>query len=167
MRDFHLPGRSPVLTTNGICATSHPLAAQAAVDILKRGGNAMDAAIAGAVLLGICEPHMTGIGGDCFVLFTKPGSDAVHGLNGSGRAPAAATAEALRAKGHDTVPTTGIDAITLPGAVDAFCRLSDDHGRLGLEAVLAPAIHYAERGVPVAARVAFDWPEKAGKLQGH
>jgi len=167
MRDFHLPGRSPVLTTNGICATSHPLAAQAAVDILKRGGNAMDAAIAGAVLLGICEPHMTGIGGDCFVLFTKPGSEAVHGLNGSGRAPAAATAEALRAKGHDTVPTTGIDAITLPGAVDAFCRLSDDHGRLGLEAVLAPAIHYAEQGVPVAARVAFDWPEKAGKLQGH
>ena len=73
MRDFHLPGRSPVLATNGICATSHPLAARAAVDILERGGNAMDAAIAGAVLLGICEPQMTGIGGGRFVVWGGAG----------------------------------------------------------------------------------------------
>ena len=89
MRDFHLPGRSPVLASTGMCATSHPLAAKTAVDILERGGNAMDAAIAGAVLLGICEPQMTGIGGDCFVLYSPAGSDEVHALNGSGRAPAA------------------------------------------------------------------------------
>ena len=88
MRDFHLPGRSGTYAANGMCATSHPLAARTAIDILERGGNAMDAAIAGAVLLGICEPQMTGIGGDCFVLFKEAGSDEVRALNGSGRAPA-------------------------------------------------------------------------------
>src|SRR6056297_2485360 len=98
MRDFHLPGRSPVLAANGLCATSHPLAARTAIDILTRGGNAMDAAIAGAVLLGLCEPHMTGLGGDCFVLHSRPGAP-VQALNGSGRAPAAASAAALRAEG--------------------------------------------------------------------
>lgn len=167
MRDLQLPGRSPVLSTNGMCATSHPLAAQVAVDILRRGGNAMDAAIAGAVLLGICEPQMTGIGGDCFVLFTPSGRDNIMALNGSGRAPAAASTANLRANGHEAVPVTGIDAITVPGAVDAFCRLSADHGKLGLDALLAPAIHYAEEGVPVAERVAFDWPGSGRKLQGH
>jgi len=85
MRDFQTPGRSAVFAQNGICATSHPLAAGAAIDILKRGGNAMDAAITGAVLLGICEPQMTGIGGDCFLLYTRAGSDTIHAFNGSGR----------------------------------------------------------------------------------
>ncbi|MGK7752780.1 MULTISPECIES: gamma-glutamyltransferase family protein [unclassified Roseovarius] len=167
MRDFQRPGRSAVLASNGMCATSHPLAAQAAIDILKRGGNAMDAAIAGAVLLGICEPQMTGIGGDCFVLFTKPGSDDIHALNGSGRAPAAANAADLRARGLDTVPLHGPEAVTIPGAVDAFCHLSDTHGKLGLDALLAPAIHYADEGVPVAPRVANDWPTAGECLQGH
>lgn len=167
MRDLHFPGRSPVLATNGMCATSHPLAAKAAVDILERGGNAMDAAIAGAVLLGICEPQMTGIGGDCFVLFSPAGSDEVRALNGSGRAPAAASAAALREKGHKTVPLHGAEAVTMPGAVDAFCRLSEDHGTLGLDTVLAPAIHYADAGVPVAQRVAFDYPNDVSVLQGH
>jgi gamma-glutamyltranspeptidase/glutathione hydrolase len=166
MRDFHLPGRSPVLATNGLCATSHPLAAQAAVDILRRGGNAMDAAIAGGVLLGLCEPHMTGIGGDCFVLHSRPGSP-VSALNGSGRAPAAADAAALRARGLQAVPPHGPEAVTIPGAVAAFCHLSETQGRLGLDALLAPAIHYAEEGVPVAPRVAFDWPRAGQALQGH
>ncbi|WP_137701041.1 gamma-glutamyltransferase [Marimonas lutisalis] len=167
MRDFHFPGRSPVLAQNGVCATSHPLAAKVAVEMLERGGNAMDAAIAGAVLLGICEPQMTGIGGDCFVLFNSGGGDEIRALNGSGRAPAAASAAALREKGHSTVPLYAPEAVTIPTAIDAFCRLSADWGKLGLDAILEPAIRYAEDGVPVAPRVAFDWPEAAKALQGH
>lgn len=167
MRDFQMPGRSTVMAMNGMCATSHPLAAKVAVETLERGGSAMDAAIAGAVLLGMCEPHMCGIGGDCFVLISKPGQPDIVALNGSGRAPAAASAAALRARGLDTVPLRGPEAVTIPGAVDAFCTLAEDHGRLGIDALLAPAIRYAEAGVPVAPRVALDWPGAAKALQGH
>lgn len=165
MRDFQTPGRSAVFAQNGICATSHPLAAGAAIDILKRGGNAMDAAIAGAVLLGICEPQMTGIGGDCFLLYTRAGSDTIHALNGSGRAPAAASAAALRDQGLNAVPLGSAHAVTIPGAIDAFCHLAETEGKLGLDALLAPAIHYADAGVPVAPRVAFDWANVASTLQ--
>ncbi len=166
MRDFHRPGRSEVLATQGMCATSHPLAAKVALDILADGGNAMDAAIAGAVLLGICEPQMTGIGGDCFVLYNRAGEDEVRGLNGSGRAPVAADAQMLRDRGLTSVPLHGPEAVTIPGAVDAFCHLAQTEGRLGLAALLQPAIHYAEEGVPVAPRVAFDWADDAEVLQG-
>lgn len=166
MRDFQLPGRSAVIAANGMCATSHPLAAKTAIDMLERGGNAMDAAISAAVLLGICEPQMTGIGGDCFVLYTLPGSDVVHALNGSGRAPAAADAAILRERGDKVVPPYGADAVTIPGAIDAFCHLSETIGKAGLDAVLAPAIRYADEGVPVAPRVAFDWARETEKLKG-
>lgn len=165
MRDFHLPGRSAVLASSGMCATSHPLAAQTAIETLKAGGNAMDAAIAGAVLLGICEPQMTGIGGDCFVLWSDP-DGTLHALNGSGRAPAAQTADSLRAEGHETVPVHSAHAVTVPGAVDAFCTLAERVGKLGIDRLLAPTIHYAEAGVPVAARVAFDWAKDVATLQG-
>jgi gamma-glutamyltranspeptidase/glutathione hydrolase len=166
MRDFEMPGRSAVYASNGICATSHPLAAGAAIDILKAGGNAMDAAIAGAVLLGICEPQMTGIGGDCFVLFKPAGTEKIHAMNGSGRAPMGLDADKLRARGLTAMPLYTADAVTLPGAVDAFCRLSADWGKIGLAATLAPAIHYADQGVPVAPRVASDWAAAAPLLQG-
>ncbi|THH36640.1 gamma-glutamyltransferase family protein [Aliishimia ponticola] len=165
MRDFHFPGRSPVLAQNGVCATSHPLAAEAAVAVLKDGGNAMDAAIAGAVLLGICEPQMTGIGGDCFILWSRPGED-VCAMNGSGRAPAAATADALRNSGATAVPLNTPDAVTIPCAIDAFCTLAETEGKLGLDRLLAPAIHYAQEGVPVGPRTAFDWKNDAKTLQG-
>ncbi|MEM6303428.1 MAG: gamma-glutamyltransferase family protein [Pseudomonadota bacterium] len=166
MRDFHLPGRSAVFAENGLCATSHPLAAQAAVDILKRGGNAMDAAIAGAVLLGICEPQMTGIGGDCFALYTMPGSDAVQALNASGRAPAQQDAATLRDQGHADVPVYDAQAVTIPTAIAGFAHLAEAVGKLGLDTLLAPAIHYAEKGVPVAPRVAADWAQSSDTLQG-
>ena len=167
MRDFQKPGRSQVIAANGICATSHPLAAKVAVEVLERGGNAVDAAIAGAVLLGICEPQMTGIGGDCFVLIKKPGTEDIISVNGSGRAPKAADAADLRARGLTAVPLHGPEAVTIPTAIDAFCRLSNDHGKLGLDAILAPAIRYADEGVPVAPRVAFDLADNTATLSGH
>ncbi|WP_170791200.1 gamma-glutamyltransferase [Ruegeria lacuscaerulensis] len=166
MRDFHVPGRSEVLSTEGMCATSHPLAAQVAISILEQGGNAMDAAIAGAVLLGLCEPQMTGLGGDCFVLFNRAGETKIRALNGSGRAPAMANADALRSQGLNAVPLTSPEAVTIPGAVDAFCHLAETEGRIGLDSVLSPAIHYADTGVPVAPRVALDWNIGAATLQG-
>ncbi len=166
MRDFQRPGRSAVFASNGMCATSHPLAAKVAVDTLQTGGNAVDAAIAGAVLLGLCEPQMTGLGGDCFVLLKPAGEDRVIALNGSGRAPKGLCADTMRATGTASVPVNGVEAITLPGAVDAFCRLSADWGCLDLAQTLAPAIHYAVEGVPVAPRTAFDWSKAADGLQG-
>ncbi|WP_209426917.1 gamma-glutamyltransferase family protein [Pararhodobacter sp. SW119] len=156
MRDFEKPGRSAVYATQGMCATSHPLAAQAAVGILQDGGNAVDAALAAAAALSFCEPHMCGLGGDCFVLLKPAGEERVIGLNGSGRAPAGMDAAALRDQGLTTIPLYGIEPVTLPGAIDAFCRLSVDWGRLGLDQVLAPAIRMAEEGVPIAPRVARD-----------
>lgn len=164
MRDFHLPGRSAVFADNGAVATSHPLAAQVAIETLKSGGNAMDAAIAGGILLGICEPQMTGIGGDCFVLFSPAGRDDILAMNGSGCAPAALNAQLLRDQGHSTVPLRDVSAVTIPGAVDAFCQLSADWGKLGIDRILAPSIHYAKTGVPVAPRVAADWTGLIGDL---
>lgn len=166
MRDFQTPGRSAIYASNGICATSHPLAAKVAVEVLEAGGNAVDAAIAGAVLLGICEPQMTGIGGDCFALIKPAGEDRIVALNGSGRAPKAYAAQAMRDRGLAAVPLRGVDPVTIPGAMDAFCRLSTDWGKLGLDRVLAPAIRYADEGVPVAPRVAFDWAADGPELTG-
>jgi gamma-glutamyltranspeptidase/glutathione hydrolase len=166
MRDLHLPGRSAVYARNGLCATSHPIAAQVAVEMLKSGGNAVDAAIAGALVLGIAEPQMTGIGGDCFVLIKPAGSEDIIALNGSGRAPTGLSAADMRAKGLTAVPVQGIEAVTLPGAIDAFCRLNADYGLKPLAEVLAPAILYAEDGIPVAPRVAFDWADDLPCLKG-
>ncbi|MEM9318642.1 MAG: gamma-glutamyltransferase family protein [Pseudomonadota bacterium] len=156
MRDFHKPGRSAVFAQSGMCATSHPLGAQVGVRLLEEGGNAVDAAIGVAVLMGFCEPQMTGLGGDLFVLLHKPGTGMI-GLNASGRAPAGLSADDLRADGHSRITPNLPAAITLPGAVDGYLRLHTDYGTLPLAQILAPAIHYAEAGIPVAPRVAFDW----------
>ncbi len=166
MRDFHLPGRSSVIATNGMCATSHPIAARVAVNMLTSGGNAVDSAIAAALVLGICEPQMTGIGGDCFFLVKKPGSEEIVGLNGSGRAPAALDPEKLRASGHKEMPVYDANAVSIPGAIDAMLAMASDYGSKEIAEILAPAIHYADHGIPVAPRVAFDWAETAPELKG-
>ncbi len=164
MRNFQLPGRSAVLATNGMVATSHPLAAGEALQVLKDGGNAVDAAIAGAVLLGVCEPQMTGLGGDCFALIKLAGGNDVVALNGSGRAPAGLDANVLRAEGLSKIEAGHHASITVPGAVDALCRLSERYGKLGLDRSLSPAIRYYAEGVPIAARVGSDIAPKGGEM---
>ncbi len=162
-RDFQLPGRSPVIACESMAATSHPLATLAAIDTLRAGGTAADAAVTAVATLCVVEPHMTGIGGDCFCLVSKPGKP-VWGYNGSGRAGAKASDQALRAKGLTEIGNS-IHAVTVPGAVDAWEAILKAHGRFGLDRALAPAIKYAEGGFPVAARVAWDWQRHVGKLK--
>lgn len=156
MRNFDLPGRSPVLAENAMAATSHPLATTTALSILKEGGNAVDAAIAASAALCVVEPHMTGIGGDCFVILAEPDGK-IHGLNGSGRAPMKADAAAYRELGHDKVPENGALAVTVPGAIDAWERLAKRFGTMGFDRLFADAIRYGEEGFAVHSRVARDW----------
>lgn len=164
MRDIHQPGRSTVYGTRGAIATSQPLATAAGFEILRRGGNAVDAAIAASAVLCVVEPMSTGIGGDCFVLFAPKGSGDVIGLNGSGRAPAALSAESLLAEGIDTIGQNDVHAVTVPGAVDAWCRFLGDHGTMSLADVLAPAIHYAEEGFAVSPVVGAMWDHIASHI---
>jgi gamma-glutamyltranspeptidase/glutathione hydrolase len=164
-RDFQLPGRSPVIACNGMAATSHPLASLAAIDVLRDGGTAADAAVAAVATLCVVEPAMTGIGGDCYALVSKPGQN-VWGYNGSGRSGAKASYDAVRAQGLKEIGTS-IHAVTVPGAIAAWEDILKAHGRFGLDRVLRPAIKYAEEGFPVAARVAWDWERYSGKLKAN
>ena len=162
-RDFQLPGRSPVIACEGMAATSHPLASLAAVDMLRAGGSAADAAVTAVAVLCIVEPHMTGIGGDCYALVSQPGKP-VWGYNGSGRAGAKASDTLLREQGLREIGTS-IHAVTVPGALDAWEAVLKAHGRFGLDRALAPAIKYAEGGFPVAERVAWDWQRHIPRLK--
>jgi gamma-glutamyltranspeptidase/glutathione hydrolase len=164
IRDFHLPGRSPVVAGEAMAATSHPLATLAAIETLKAGGTAADAAVTAVATLCVVEPHMTGIGGDCFCLVAKPDVP-VWAYNGSGRAAANATPEALLEAGLDEIGPESVHAVTVPGAVEAWAEILKAHGRFGLDRALAPAIRYAEAGFAVSPRVAFDWALNVERLK--
>ncbi|MEM6679636.1 MAG: gamma-glutamyltransferase family protein [Pseudomonadota bacterium] len=166
MRDFHLPGRSPAYAANAMVASSHPTAVSVAIEIMRSGGNAADAAIAGAIALGLGEPAMTGLGGDMFALVKPTGSDEILGLNASGRAPAGATAEGMRAKGWTEMEEDDANSALVPGAVAGFAALSEAHGRKGLDALVAPSIALAEEGMPVVPRAAFDWARAEPRMRG-
>ena len=163
--DFQSGRRPATYANTAMIATSHALASATGLAILNQGGNAVDAAIAASAVQCVVDPHMTGIGGDCFVLYA-PKDGLVKSLNGSGRAPAAATPERLAELGVSKLAQTSAHAVTIPGAIAAWCRLHRDHGRLTLAEIFAPAIRYAEQGYPLSTRVARDFKNYTNDLRG-
>jgi gamma-glutamyltranspeptidase / glutathione hydrolase len=149
--------RSEVIARHAMAATSQPLATQIALDLLRQGGNAVDAAIAANAALGLMEPTGCGIGGDLFALVWDSRSQRLHGLNASGRSPGALTLEELRRRGLDRIPPHGPLPVTVPGCVDGWFELHARLGRLPMEAILAPAIRYAREGFPVSEVIAHQW----------
>jgi gamma-glutamyltranspeptidase / glutathione hydrolase len=142
--------RSPVFANNGMIAAAHPLAAQAGLEILKHGGNAVDASIAAAAVLGVVEPYQTGLGGDAFALIYKADTKRVIALNASGPSPALATLELLSERGLSTVPPRDPISWTVPGAVDGWWQMSQKLGRLAWPALFEAAIFYADNGFPIS-----------------
>jgi gamma-glutamyltranspeptidase/glutathione hydrolase len=165
MRNFHLAGRSTVHAQNAMVATSHPLAALTAIEVMRAGGTAADAAVAACALLGVIEPQSTGIGGDCFALVQPKGEGKISAYNGSGRSPKAAEASWYVERNMHAIPLTSAHAVSIPGAVDAWATILRDHGKLGLDTLLQPAIKAAEEGYVVAPRIAFDWKNQFEKLK--
>ena len=168
MRNLDLPGRSVARSLNGMAATSHGLATLTALDVLRAGGNAMDAAVAACAVQGVVEPQSTGIGGDCFVLYAPRGgtggSADIVAFNGSGRAPRAATPEWYAGEGIVKIERYTPHAVTVPGAIDAWSQLLRDHGTMGLGELLQPAIRFARDGFAVTERVQRDWTSEVETL---
>jgi gamma-glutamyltranspeptidase / glutathione hydrolase len=164
MRDFNIPGRSAAMAANGMAATSAPMATLTALDVLRSGGNAADAAIAAVAMQCVVEPQSTGIGGDCFILYSRAGALPVA-LNGSGRAPAKAKVEWYVEQGIREIEVPTPHAVTIPGAVDAWCTFNREYGTRPLAELLEPAARAAETGYVVTPRVAADWQRNQAKLR--
>ena len=159
--------RSPVLATRGMAATSQPLATQIALDILKRGGSAVDAAIAANAAQGLMEPTGCGIGGDLFAIVWGAEEGKLFGLNASGRSPQSLSFEYFADNGLDKIPSHGPLPVSVPGAVDGWFELHKKFGKLPMKELLAPAIGYAEEGFPVTQLVAYYWNRSVPRLQDY
>lgn len=166
MRPLDRPGRSPVHSMHGMVCTSQTLASDVGLDVLKAGGNALDAAIAACAMQCVVEPGMTGIGGDCFAMLST-GSGTPVAFNGSGRAPGGATVEALSALGVTQIERASPHSVVVPGAVDAWTQLHADHGRMPFAELLQPAIRAAREGYPLSSRVAVDTARQVDFLLQH
>ncbi len=159
--------RSPVYGSHGMAATAQPLASQAALDVLRQGGSAVDAAIAANATLGLMEPVGCGIGGDLFAIVWDPKTKRLYGYNGSGRSPARRSLADLKAKlkGAKQIPPVGSLPVTVPGAVDGWFALHERFGRLGMQEVLQPAIDYARQGFPVSPVIAYYWERNMASFE--
>ena len=161
--------RSPVLASSAMAATSQPLATQVALDVMKDGGNAIDAAIAANALLGLVEPTGNGIGGDIFAIVWDAKTRRLYGLNGSGRSPKSLSLDWFKTNGFDSIPPHGPLPVTVPGAVDGWFMLHDRFGEKPMKDLLRPAIDYARNGFPVSQLIAYYWERSVpilGKFPG-
>jgi len=160
-----MAGRSTVYAPRGAVATSQPMASTAALEILQRGGNAIDAAVAAAAVLNVVEPHMTGMGGDMFAILWSADQQRLVGLDASGRAGSLISPDVLRERGFENMPGSGPEAVTVPGALSGWAALLEEHGTVSLAEALAPAIRIAEEGFPVTPIIARQWRAEEAKLR--
>jgi gamma-glutamyltranspeptidase/glutathione hydrolase len=163
----HRSGRSVVMATHGMVATSHPLATQVGLDILKGGGNAVDAAIGTSAAMGLLEPMSCGIGGDLYAIVWDAKTKKLYGLNASGRSPYKATLALFAEKGLKEIPLTGPLSWSVPGCVDGWEELRKRFGTLNMEQILQPSIRYAEEGFPVTEVIAGYWKRAEARLRQH
>jgi gamma-glutamyltranspeptidase/glutathione hydrolase len=162
---FNFATRSEVIAQNGMACTSQPLATQAALDILKAGGNAIDAAIAANALLGLVEPTGCGMGGDLFAIVWDAKTKKLYGLNASGRSPYDLTLDYFKKNGHKKIPALGPLPVSVPGCVDGWFELHQKFGSKPMSDILAPAIHYARNGFPVSELIAYYWESNSRSLE--
>lgn len=167
MKKISTARRSMPMAVNGMTVSSQPLATQAGLEVLKRGGNAIDATVAMAAVLNVVEPMSTGIGGDAFILIYLAKGKELKALNASGRAPYAATLDYFRERKIKNIPDYGMLPVTVPGALDGWATVSERHGTMSLKDLLQPAIRYAQEGFPVAEKTARQWAKARAKLSAH
>ncbi|MFW5773577.1 MAG: gamma-glutamyltransferase [Tangfeifania sp.] len=159
--------RSEVIAQHGMAATSQPLATQAALDVLKSGGNAIDAAIAANAVLGLVEPTGNGIGGDLFAIVWDAETQQLYGLNASGRSPHNLTLQYFKENGYENIPSLGPLPVSVPGTVDGWFELHDKFGQLSMDEILSPAINYAKNGFPLSEVIAYYWQRNAEILKDY